>query len=385
MLCAMATPATASERGPQPQSRLLSLDVFRGWTIAAMILVNNPGSASVTFAPLLHAPWHGWTFTDLIFPSFLWIAGVALTLSLERRKQSGADRRILLLHALRRSAIIFGIGLFLNAFPDFELSTVRIPGVLQRIAVCYLCAAAIYLFSNVRGQMLWLTGLLAAYWVLMMYMPTPGCGAGRLEPECNFARFVDGLLLKGRMWSVTKDWDPEGVVSTLPAIGTTLLGVVAGHILRLSRAAAERAVWLFLTGNSLIFAGLVLNTWMPINKPIWTVSYALFTAGIASVLFATIYWLVDGVGLRCGTRPLVILGVNALAIYLASSMIADLMGVIPLPSPSGAMTSAHRAIYELLALIFPPALASLGYALLNVAICWLIAYWFWRRKWIFKV
>ena len=208
------------------KDRLVSLDVFRGATMASMILVNNPGLWTAAYAPLLHVPWHGWTFTDLIFPSFLWIVGLAMTLSFARRVARGENRSRLLLHAGRRALILFAVGLFLGGFPFFHLATLRIPGVLQRIAVCYLAAAAIFLFTRVRGQIAWTAALLAGYWALLAWAPVPGHGAGKLEPVGNIAQHIDNLLLAGHMWSRTKVWDPEGILSTIPAIATTLLGVL---------------------------------------------------------------------------------------------------------------------------------------------------------------
>ena len=193
-------------------ARLISLDAFRGATIAAMILVNDPGSWDAVYAPLLHAEWHGWTFTDTIFPFFLWIAGVSLTLSFAARMARGDSRATLLAHAMKRSALLFLIGLFLNAFPHFDFAALRIPGVLQRIAICYVLAAAIFLFTtSAWSRIAWIAGLLAAYWILMMQV-----GGGVLDVEGNFAQKVDQALLTGHMWSQTRTWDPEGIVSTDP-------------------------------------------------------------------------------------------------------------------------------------------------------------------------
>ncbi len=183
--------------------RLRSLDIFRGATIASMILVNNPGSF-VTYAPLEHAAWHGWTFTDTVFPFFLWIVGVAMTLSTARRVERGEDRGQLLLHTFKRAAIIFLLGFLLGPFPNINWATIRIPGVLQRIAVCYLIAGIIFLFTKVRGQIIAIVALNVVYWCLMTLYPTPGCGAGSMTVECNFARYIDGLVIPGHMWSGTK-------------------------------------------------------------------------------------------------------------------------------------------------------------------------------------
>ena len=264
-------------KAPTPETtapgagRLMSLDVFRGVTIASMMLVNNPGNWSAAYAPLLHAPWHGWTFPDTIFPFFIWIVGVAVPLSTARRLEQGQSRRQLFLHALRRAAIIFALGFFLNSFTYFidgsmaklgfanwlheYLTNVRVPGVLQRIAVCYLVAMAIFLRTGIRGQILWTGGLLAGYWLLMAFGPFPvnvhGQAryiSGLFEKGDNFSAFVDNLLLNGpvigtHVWKTARTWDPEGIVSTIPAIGTCLFGILAGHLLRSRRSAAEKTSW----------------------------------------------------------------------------------------------------------------------------------------------
>jgi predicted acyltransferase len=363
----------AREREPTAAPRLQSLDVFRGGTIAAMILVNNPGSPAA-YAPLKHVAWHGWTFTDLVFPFFLWIVGVAVTLSFGKRMERGDNRGKLLLHTLKRAAMIFAIGLFLNGFPYFNLSTIRIPGVLQRIAVCYLIAAAIFLYTETRGRIVWTLGLLAAYWAMM----TAG---GDWTVENNFARYVDGLFLSGHMYSQTKTWDPEGIVSTLPAIATVLFGIFAGQMLKLRRSDEEKAVWLFFTGSCLVFTGLMLSTWMPINKMIWTSSYSIFTAGIAFVVFACAYWLTDVKGWRRYAKPLAIYGMNAIALYVLAGIFARLLSLIRIGGNS-LRSLIWRNVFEPLA---PAPEASLLFSIAHVLLFFAIAYWFYRKNWIVRV
>jgi predicted acyltransferase len=237
----------------KPAERLVSLDAFRGATIAGMLLVNNPGAWNAVYAPLLHAPWHGWTFTDTIFPSFLWIVGVSLTLSTARRVEAGADRGALFRHVVQRAAIIFGLGLLLNAFPfgllpahHLDLATLRLPGVLQRIAICYLVASAIFLRTSWRGQLAWASALLLGYWALLALVPVPGYGSGLLGPKGNLAWWVDSHVLAGHTWSgaPTPGFDPEGILSTLPAIATVLCGTLAGCWLRGERARAKTSIGL---------------------------------------------------------------------------------------------------------------------------------------------
>ncbi|HWQ56834.1 MAG TPA: heparan-alpha-glucosaminide N-acetyltransferase domain-containing protein [Bryobacteraceae bacterium] len=362
------------------KDRLVSLDAFRGATMASMILVNNAGSWSAVYPPLLHAQWHGWTFTDLIFPSFLWIVGVAMTLSFARRVERGEDRRRLLLHAFRRALILFGIGLLLNGFPYYNPATIRIPGVLQRIAICYLVAAAIFLFTRVRGQIIWTVSLLAVYWLAMRLVPVPGYGAGSLEPVGNFAQYVDSQLLSGHMYRVTRLWDPEGVVSTLPSIATTLMGILAGHILRRGRTAAETAAWLFTMGAALLAAGSVMSLWMPINKNLWTTPFAVFMAGMSTTGFALCYWVADGAGKRRWTKPFVIFGMNAIAVYVLSGMVDRVMELIPV----GSITLQRWIFLNIFAPLASEVNASLLYAVAYVALMFLVAWGMYRRKWFVK-
>jgi predicted acyltransferase len=361
-------------------ARLQSLDVFRGGTIAAMILVNNNGS-SAAYAPLLHAKWHGWTFTDLVFPFFLWISGVAITLSFAKRLVRGDSKSNLLMHVLKRSALIFLIGLFLNGFPSFDLSTIRIPGVLQRIAVCYLIAAAIFLYTSTRGRILWTAGLLTVYWALMKLAPVPGCATGSFEIDCNFAKWVDGLFLSGHMYSQTRTWDPEGIVSTLPAIATTLFGIFAGQILATRRSSEHKTSWLFFTGSCLLFTGLMLSTSMPINKQLWTTPYSIFTAGMAFIVFASCHWLIDVQMWRRFAKPFAVYGMNALAMFVLSGIVARLLSVIKVDGvPLRALLWSN--VFEPLA---SAANASLLFSLAHVFFFWAIAWMMYRRNWIVRV
>ncbi len=333
-----------------------------------MILVNN--QAGTPWPPLGHAKWHGWTFTDLVFPFFLWIVGVAITLSFARRVERGDDKRKLLLHVLIRSAAIFGIGLVLAGFPSYDLGAIRLPGVLARIAICYLVASALFLYFRTTGRLLWAAALLSLYWLLMKFAPIPGCATGSLTIDCNFEKYIDGLFLTGHMYSGTKTWDPEGIVSTLPAICNTLFGIFAGELLKAKRSMEEKAAWLFFLGNVLIFAGLMVSTWMPINKQLWTTPYALFTSGLAFSVFACCYFIQDVKGWTRWSKPFTIYGVNALAVYVLSGLIARILSI--------AKVSLYPPIQ-------PPQLASFVHGMMYVAALWLIAWFMYRRNWIVKV
>ena len=363
--------------------RLRSLDIFRGATIASMILVNNPGSF-VTYAPLEHAAWHGWTFTDTVFPFFLWIVGVAMTLSTARRVERGEDRGQLLLHTFKRAAIIFLLGFLLGPFPSINWATIRIPGVLQRIAACYLIAGIIFLFTKVRGQIIAIVALNVVYWCLMTLYPTPGCGAGSMTVECNFARYIDGLVIPGHMWSGTKVWDPEGIVSTLPAISSVLFGILTGHLLRHFSGSADRLKWLAVQGAALVAAGYALSIWMPFNKGLWTTPYALLMAGLASLVFAAWYWVADIGGLARWFQPFEIFGTNAILMFLLSGSFAKFMSRTKI-TDGDTVISLHGWFYRHVCLaVAEPINASLLYALMNVAVLFLVAYALYRKRWFLK-
>jgi predicted acyltransferase len=309
------TPRTEAEYAPQ---RLVSLDVFRGATIAAMLFVNNPGTAKFGYALLQHAEWDGCRPPDFIFPFFLFIVGVSLAYSLAQQQRRGMQRRAMLAKIIRRSVILLGLGLLLNALPYFDWEITRLPGVLQRIALCYFAAAMVVLHTGVRGQAVVATLLLLAYWLLMTGVPVPGHGAGVLQPHTNLAAYIDHSLMGGHLWH--HDWDPEGLLGTLPAVSTTLAGVLTGHWLRSAQRASQRLAGLFAAGITALALGLVMNHWFPINKNLWTSSYAVFTAGAALISLGICYWLVDVQGYRRWAKPFVVFGTNAIAAYALSTL-----------------------------------------------------------------
>ncbi len=362
---------------PEPgPSRLVSLDAFRGLTIAAMILVNNPGSWSFIYWPLDHAKWHGWTPTDLIFPFFLFMVGMAMNFS----------RKGTLRQAARRAAILFGLGLFMAAYPFFNLLTVRVPGVLQRIALCYLAAWVVRRFLGPLGEAVTASALVVAYWWLMMMVPVPGFGPPNLAPETNLGAYLDRLLLSGHLWKQSKTWDPEGLLSTLPAIATTLLGSLAGHWVRSARAATVKTAGLLGAGLALTVAGLAWGLVFPINKNLWTSSYVLLTAGLAAYLFAFVYYIADVVGHQAWARPAVVYGRNAIFVFVVSGLTAKTLYLIKLPSAAGVLISLqaylHRALF---ASWLPPYAASLAFALANVLAWYLVLLWMDRRGLYLKV
>jgi predicted acyltransferase len=367
-----------------PTGRLTSLDVFRGITIAGMILVNNPGSWSFVYPPLRHAEWHGWTPTDLIFPFFLFIVGVAMAFSLVARLESGDDRSAIFLKVLKRSLIIIGVGLFLNAFPRFDILDMRYPGVLQRIGIVYFFASVIAMKTDIRGQAVTAGLLLLVYWALMVLVPVPGFGMGDLSPDGNLAAFIDRAVFGSHTWQDT--WDPEGLLSTIPAISTTLLGLLTGHLLRSGKERVEIAGWMFVLGWAGILLGLVWNLAFPINKNIWTSSYVIFTAGAALQFLGVCYWLIDIKGWRGWAFPGMVFGMNAIAVYVLSGILVDLMLLIRMPAADGTTTSLYSWFYHHLFVPWAgPLNGSLAFALTYILILFGAMYLLYRRKIFIKI
>ncbi|GAB3987486.1 DUF5009 domain-containing protein [Spirosoma daeguense] len=371
------------------QSRLLSLDFFRGITVAAMILVNNPSDWSHIYAPLEHATWNGWTPTDLIFPFFLFIVGVSITFALGQyvNNERGAGKK-LILKIIRRSATLFLLGLFLNFFPKFDINTVRIPGVLQRIALVYLCCGLLFLKTSSRQQVVILILLLLTYWLSITMIPVPGVGYPNLEPETNLAAWFDRTILTpAHVYKPAKVWDPEGVLSTLPAIGTGLLGILTGTWLRSNRPASEKAAWLFCVGCFILIAGLCWDKIFPINKALWTSSYVLLAGGLAMLGLAVCYWLIDVQQYRWGILPFVAFGVNAITVFFLSGLIPRVMNLIHVTLPDGNEVGSKEYLFR--TFIAPPFSdprnASLAGALTFVLIWSGILWWMYRKNVIIKV
>lgn len=367
-----------------PPGRLTSLDAFRGATIAGMILVNNPGSWSHVYAPLLHAPWHGWTPTDLIFPFFLFIVGVAMPISFGKRLGRGDSRGKLMGHVVRRSLILFGLGLFMALFPTFGgWGTLRIMGVLQRIAVVYLIASLLYLGLGRRGRWTALGVILLGYWAAMTLIPFPGGEAGDLSAEGNLGAWLDRLILgQQHLWR-QDPWDPEGLLSTLPAVGTTLLGIFTGELITSERGRMEKVRWLLAASAAAIVVGLLWNLAFPINKNLWTSSYVVFTAGMGGLLFGLFYWAIDVRGWKAWSEPFVIYGLNAIAVFVASGLLTKTLVRWRVPAADGGTTSAYNWIYEnLFASWAGPLNGSLAFAV-SYILFWLAIMWVLYRRRIF--
>jgi predicted acyltransferase len=397
----------AEEPALAKSQRLLSLDVFRGITIAGMILVNNPGSWSYVYPPLEHARWHGWTPTDLIFPFFLFIVGVAMTLSFDKRLKRGDSRNELFVHVVRRSAVLFLLGLILAGFPrthlvynlirlafligvgaallavcdsllargyirsrlslevlktlvmvlslclvlaNYNLETIRIPGVLQRIAVCYFFASIIVMNSGWKGRALWALFFIVAYWdiIYLIHAPAGYVPTGRNivfgGKEGLLGDFIDNKIIGAHVYRERPD--PEGILSTLPAISTTLLGVLVGNWLQSKRSHLEKVVGLFVMANVGIVVGYVMSIWFPINKKIWTSSYVVFMAGMALQFLAMCYWLIDMKSYKKWTYPFVVYGTNAIAVFFASGIVGRLLYSIQVTAPGGKQVAIKQYIFN---------------------------------------
>jgi len=370
------------------KERLLSLDAFRGITIAGMILVNNAGDWSHVFFPLQHAAWHGLTLADLIFPFFLFIVGVAMSFSFAPRIAPGRALNAAYFQVVRRTITLFLLGLFLNAlyyFPGgFSFSVLRIPGVLQRIALVYCFAALIILHTSPKGQALAVVFLLLFYWAIIELVPVPGYGAGVLTPEGNLITYIDHLLLRNHLIEPT---DPEGILSTIPAISTTLLGALTGYWIRSRREPDEKAFGLFVMGSVSFIVGGIWGLFFPLNKQLWTSSYVIFTTGLALYFLASCYWLIDLKGYRRWASPFVAFGVNAISVYALSIVLDRVLWWVNVSQPDGSIVDLKTWIYEhayavLAGHWFGESSASFCYALMYVFI-WLGPMWMLYRRKIF--
>ncbi len=367
--------------------RLLSLDVFRGITVAAMTLVNNPGSWGHIYPPLEHSDWNGCTPTDLIFPFFLFIVGVSIVYSMESQKQDGSQHKKLLWNVIRRGVILFALGLILNLFPTFEFQTVRIPGVLQRIAVVYLITGLLYLYQNKKTLRVIFWVILIAYFLVMTFVPVPGVGYANLNPETNLGAWIDrGILTEAHLWKSSKTWDPEGILTDIPAVATCIFGVLIGTFLkRKDKDDAQKVSWLFSVGVLAALLGLIVDLFFPINKALWTSSFVLYCGGLATIGLTLLYWLVDVQGYRRFTKFFVVFGVNPITVFFLSGIIPRIMSRITLML-NGKPVDSKTYLYEtFFTPFFSPINASLAGALTYVLIWFVILWLMYRKNIIIKV
>lgn len=437
----------------EANSRLISLDVFRGMTIAGMVLVNNPGTWSHIYDPLEHAPWHGLTPTDWIFPFFLFIVGVAIPIALGKRLAEGITQKVYT-KIVSRSAMIFALGLSMSVIPFFQFAatnapdwlkmliwmamtggllflllrnfkaagiliglsiagviglnlagynvvpynfgTMRIPGVLQRIAVCYLVVSIIFLHTNWKQQIYIAIGILLGYWAVMTLIPVPGCDVTTIDDKaCNLAAWLDrSILTEDHIWRSAKVFDPEGILSTLPAIATTIAGVLTGTWLTKRPSASvlsesggtahddnlNKVSGLFFFGTVLLGAGYVWNSYFPFNKALWTSSYVLVTAGLALLTLGACFWLIDIKGYKAWAKPFVIFGMNALPLFVFSGIFARMIGAYRVSGADGQPVAVQKWVFDNIFLsVAQPVDASLLYAICFILV-WLFLMWLLFRK-----
>jgi predicted acyltransferase len=393
------------------RERLLSLDVFRGMTVAGMLLVNNPGSWGAIYEPLEHAPWWGWTPTDLIFPFFLFIVGITTHLARDARRARGIGDSAIIRQTARRALTIIALGLLMTGFPyhqfylhlpggvvfdsrtiPLDISHWRITGVLQRIGVCYLAGALLTMRTSVRQQLWTAAALLFGYWFALTLLPVPGRGMGALllgDPGASLAAWVDRAVIGPRhMWIGGGGiWDPEGILSSIPATATVILGALAGRWIATPRPLLERLTTLFGAGAIAMMAGLVWAWSFPIGKNLWTSSYVLFTAGMASVAIATCAWLIDVRGARGWTRPFIPFGMNPIVAFVASGFISRLLYTLIKVPRGGTLVSIQSAAFDMFftPLFSDPRDASLLFAIVYVAVFYFVLRAMHRRGIIVKV
>jgi len=372
--------------------RLVCLDVFRGLAVAGMIIVDNPGSDDKAYWAIKHAEWNGWSPADFIFPSFLFLVGVSMVFSFSARLRRGESREQILFHAFKRSLILIAVGLFVNGFPFIgtDWHSFRFEGVTQRIALCYFAAAILVLWSNRRGQLIAIAVCLLGYWAMLRFLPVPGFGLpGRdipfMDQNGNIVAWLDRKLFMGHLYNGNRD--PEGIISTIPAIATTLIGVLTGWWLRSGRSRGVIAVRMLLFGFLGLVAGEFWNVWFPINKNLWTSSFTLFSGGFALVFLALLYWILEIKQWRgAWTMPILVFGMNAIAGFVADSFVYGPGYTFTVKGANGTNVLWHDAAQaRLLALGASPANASLVYSLAAILFCWVLLWLLWRKKIFIKV
>jgi len=373
------------EQRPQ---RLLSLDFFRGATVAAMILVNNPGDWGNIYAPLEHSGWNGCTPTDLVFPFFLFIVGVSIAYAMGSRKADPSAHPKTIIKAFKRALILFGLGLFLSLFsklfsdPLEAFKTVRIPGVLQRIALVFFISSVIFLKTSEKNIFRIFLGLMVFYWVLMTFVPVPGVGYPNLEKETNLGAWLDRTILtEAHLWKSSKTWDPEGILGTIPAVSTGLFGVLVGIYLRKKEIdTATKVTWLFTAGTASVILGLLWDLQFPINKALWTSSFVLYAGGLATIVLAMSYWIIDVQKYNRFTTPFVVYGINAITVFFLSGLLPRILNYIPISNADGSYTGLYGWLYaEFYAPHFSPVNASFAWAITSV-LFWLMILWVMYKK-----
>ncbi len=360
--------------------RLISLDAMRGFTIVGMIIVNDPGSWSHVYGPLLHAEWNGLTPTDYVFPFFLFIVGVSIALAYQKRLDDGTDKGPLVNKIIIRSLKIYLLGLFLWLWPNFDFAGIRWVGVLPRIALVFLPCALLYLYTTWRTQMNIVIGILIGYWIIMAYMPVPGIGMPDLSvPEKNWAHYLDSILLPGRLWQHT--WDPEGLLSTLPAIATGIIGMLIGRLILTIKAPYEKLTYLFLLGFGMLVLGGIWKWFFPLNKNLWSSSYVMVMGGMATLTLAASIFIVDLRGYQKWTFVGRVFGANAITAYVLSGILTSFFY-----SDRFIGVALNQVWMEAIPEIgIAPKMPSLLYALIYTAIIFIPTYILYKKKIFIKV
>ena len=364
--------------------RLLSLDAFRGAVIIAMILANAPGDGYVRYGMLTHAVWNGWTFVDLIAPAFLWIIGLAMVFSFQRRMEEGTNLSRLSLHIFRRSLIIFLIGIVLNLCEIYQSpdkwSIIKYMGVLQRIGISYLFTAMLFIIAGIRGHVVWVIAGPLIYTLLILFVPVPGAGTGVLEPVGNAASYIDDLIL-GQHGGL-----PHTLLSLFDSTTTMSFGVLVGYLLKIETSLQKKTFWLLASGAGLILLSELTNQWMPINRRLWTPSFVFLTAGISTITFCALYWLVEIAGYRKWTKPLVVFGLNPIIIIFFSELIRLLASKKGVVMEDGSWLSLWDYAYRMLFMrIADPANASLLFSMTCVLIFYVFSRVLYSRGWVIKI
>jgi predicted acyltransferase len=421
------------------RERLISLDVFRGFTILLMTIVNNPGSWDHIYPPLEHAEWNGCTPTDLVFPFFIFIMAVAISFAMPTKHFDSATFNKTTIRALR----IFCLGLFLNFFGKIELfglqgiplllgklvitigvsyallgnfslkvktyltlfvfvvllflaysgieayQEVRIPGVLQRIGIVYFFVSLLYLKTSQKTQLITATALLLVYWGLMAVVPVPGIGAANFEKGTNLGAWLDSVVLQGHMWIFSKTWDPEGILCTIPAIASGIIGLLIGQLINRPLPKLEIVKKMVIIGSILTLLGLLWNMVFPINKSLWTSSYVLYTSGLAILCLTVLFYVIEVVDYKKWTKLFLIWGVNPMVVFFFSGIIPQGLRMIQFQNPKipSEQINLQKYLYSFWIEQFftNPLLASLVGALIYVAIWSFILWLFYKNNLIFKV
>ncbi len=364
---------------PNQTKRLISLDALRGFTIAAMIVVNYPGSENDVYFTLRHTVWNGLSLTDQVAPYFLFFVGVSIALAYAKRQSDGTPKAALYRKIIFRSLKIYAVGMFLNLMPEFDLHAIRWTGTLQRIAIVFLISAIIYLNTNWKQQA-WLAGiLLVSYWLALTYIPTPGVGKVMLEPGINIVAWVDTQWLPGKMWRGT--WDPESILTTVTSVASCITGMLAGRLMLSNKSPNEKVNYLMTAGAFSAIAGYFWGLAFPVNENLWTSSFVLVTSGFAALLFGAFYFIVDIKGKTWGTKPGIIFGANAITIYF----LADVWALIFYEAKFGGSSLNERFVQASGGAGADLRFASLLYALLFVGVNFIPAWLLYRKKIFIKL